>query len=206
MVSGLERLLSAKSGHLSDATVAKLMPVFQEIASMDYQLNETTFEQLADSETWAHRIVAAVRSFSAALEAVFVPDNHSEVTRSLLRKEKRLYRVVQILNRVLQSFVSRCEAYFMQKTFNQLGGLQFDKDIRLLLSHFSEIYQSSVRERFARLTQMATILCFESVEEMLDYWGDEGESINWRLSPAEIKTILKLRNDFSEANISALLL
>ena len=31
---------------------------------------------------------------------------------------------------------------------------------RLLLSPFSEIYQSSVRERFARLTQIATILCF----------------------------------------------
>ena len=71
------------------------------------------------------------------------------------------------------------------------------------LSHFSEIYQSSVREMFARLTQMATILCFESVEEMSDYWRDERESINWRLSPAEIETILKLRRDFSEANISA---
>ena len=36
---------------------------------------------------------------------------------------------------------------------------------RLLLSHFSEIYQSSVRERFARLTQMATILCSRRVPE-----------------------------------------
>ena len=86
MVSGLGRLLSAKSGHLSDAMMAKLMPVFQEIASMDYQLNETTFEQLADSETWAHRIVATVRRFSAAFERVFVPDNHSEVKHSLLQK------------------------------------------------------------------------------------------------------------------------
>ena len=94
----------------------------------------------------------------------------------------------------------------MQKTFNQLGGLQFDRDIRLVITHLSEMSQSSVREKFARLTQMATILCFESVEEMLDYWGDEGENINWRLSPAEIKSILKLRNDFNEANISALLL
>ena len=77
---------------------------------------------------------------------------------------------MQILNRVLQSSVSRREAYFMKKTFCQLGGLQFDRDIiRLPLSHFSEIYQISVRERLARLTQMATILCFESVEEMLDY-------------------------------------
>ena len=169
MVSGLERLLSAKSGHLSDAMSAKLVPVFQEIASTDCRLNERTFERLAESETWARRIVAAVRRLSTALEAAFVPDNHSEVTRSLLRKGKRLYRFVQILNRVLQSSVSRREAYFMKKTFCQLGGLQFDRDIRLPLSHFSEIYQISVRERLARLTQMATILCFESVEEMLDY-------------------------------------
>ena len=86
MVSGLERLLSAKSGHLSDAMLAKLVPVFQEIASTDCRLNERTFERLADSETRDRRIVATVRRWSAALEAVFVPDNLSEVTISLLRK------------------------------------------------------------------------------------------------------------------------
>ena len=86
MVRGLERLLSAKSGHLSDAMMAKLMPVWQENASMDCRLNERTFVLLADSETRDRRIVATVRRWSAALEAVFVPDNHSEVTISLLRK------------------------------------------------------------------------------------------------------------------------
>ena len=39
---------------------------------------------------------------------------------------------------------------------------------------------------------------------MSDYRGDEGESINWRSSPVEIETILKLRRDFNEADIPAL--
>jgi hypothetical protein len=44
-----------------------------------------------------------------------------------------------------------------------------------------------VRDKFARLNQMAIILSLESVDEFLDYWGDESGHITWRLTPAEVR-------------------
>ena len=45
----------------------------------------------------------------------------------------------------------------------QLGGVQLDKDLRLLVGYFSAQTQWPVRDKFARLMQMATILNFEVV-------------------------------------------
>ena len=45
----------------------------------------------------------------------------------------------------------------------QLGGVQLDKDLRLLVGYFSSQTQWPVRDKFARLMQMATILNFEVV-------------------------------------------
>jgi hypothetical protein len=51
---------------------------------------------------------------------------------------------------------------------------------------------------------MAIVLSLESVEEFLDYWGDDTGHITWRLTPAEVKGVLGQRSDFNKATISAL--
>lgn len=52
--------------------------------------------------------------------------------------------------------------------------------------------------------QMAIVLSLESVEEFLDYWGDDTGHITWRLTPSEVKAILSQRADFNKGTISAL--
>lgn len=52
--------------------------------------------------------------------------------------------------------------------------------------------------------QMAIVLSLESVEEFLDYWGDDTGHITWRLTPSEVKAILGQRADFNKDTISAL--
>lgn len=54
------------------------------------------------------------------------------------------------------------EVIMMQKRFSQLGGLQ---------SHLSSMTQRTVRDKFAHLAQIATILNTEKVSEILDFWG-----------------------------------
>lgn len=54
------------------------------------------------------------------------------------------------------------------------------------------------------LLQMAIVLSLESVEEFLDYWGDDTGHITWRLTPSEVKAILGQRADFNKDTISAL--
>ncbi|GJS63155.1 hypothetical protein Tco_0677719 [Tanacetum coccineum] len=74
------------------------------------------------------------------------------------------------------------EVIMMQKRFSQLGGLQLDQDVRALVSHFSGMTQRTVRDKFARSTQMATILNLEKVSEILDFWGENAGPMTWRLT------------------------
>ena len=78
--------------------------------------------------------------------------------------------------------------------FSRLGGLQFDREIRSLVSFFAS-FCPSMREKFAKINQMATILNLENVAEMNDF------SENWKFNHAEIKQILTLRSDFNPEDI-----
>ena len=48
---------------------------------------------------------------------------------------------------------------------DQLGGLQFDKELRSLVGYLTAVTQWTIRDKFARLTQIATILNLERVRE-----------------------------------------
>ena len=67
----------------------------------------------------------------------------------------------------------------------------------------SDLTSRSVRDKFARLSQVATVLALESVGELLDYWGDAA-TVAWRLSEADVRQVLAQRVDFLPAEINAL--
>lgn len=71
-----------------------------------------------------------------------------------------------------------------------------------MASYFSSASSWSVRDKFARLSQIATILSIEKIEELADYCG--ADAIAWRLTPAEVKKILSLRTDFKSEDIKRL--
>ena len=75
----------------------------------------------------------------------------------------------------------------------QLGGLHFDKELRALVGYLTSVTTWTIRDKFARLTQMATILNLDRVAEILDYWGSNSGPLTWRLTPAEVRQILMLR-------------
>lgn len=54
----------------------------------------------------------------------------------------------------------------------QLGGLQFDKELRSLIAYLTTVTTWTIRDKFARLSQMATILNLERVSSPLTQcWG-----------------------------------
>jgi hypothetical protein len=61
-----------------------------------------------------------------------------------------------------------------------------------------------VRERFARLLQLSTVLNAEGMQEVLDYWsaGSSSSSVAWRLSPSDVKAALSLRSDFHREEVA----
>ena len=50
-----------------------------------------------------------------------------------------------------------------------------------------QVTQRTIRDKFAVLSQMGTLLSLESVAEVLDYWGSNAA---WRLTDAQVKEIL----------------
>lgn len=92
----------------------------------------------------------------------------------------------------------------MKSTFNRLGGLQFDKELRSLIQYLTSITEWTVRDKFARLSQIATVLNLEKVQELLDYWGGNSGPLTWRLTPGEVRTVLALRSDFRNEDIQRL--
>ena len=71
-----------------------------------------------------------------------------------------------------------------------------------MASYFTTATSWSVRDKFARLTQIATILSIEKIEELADYCG--ADAIAWRLTPADVRKILALRTDFRSEDIKKL--
>ncbi|GCB67315.1 hypothetical protein scyTo_0013687, partial [Scyliorhinus torazame] len=96
------------------------------------------------------------------------------------------------------------EKVVLKSTFSRLGGLQFDKELRSLIAYLTSVITWTIRDKFARLSQMATILNLERVTEILDYWGQNSGPLTWRLTPAEVRQVLALRNDFRSEDIKRL--
>ncbi|BFG21180.1 hypothetical protein CerSpe_074540 [Prunus speciosa] len=177
--AGLEQLV---------ATVApRLRPVLDYVGTISYELSEAQYADNEVNDPWVQRLLHAVETNVAWLQPLMTANNYDS-----------------FVHLVLDFIVKRLEATMIQKRFSQLGGLQLDRDARALVSHFSSMTQRTVRDKFARLTQMATILNLEKVSEILDFWGENSGPMTWRLTPAEVRRVLGLRVDFKPEAISAL--
>ena len=55
------------------------------------------------------------------------------------------------------------DPYKIQLFYPQLGGLQFDKELRSLVGYLTAVTQWTIRDKFARLTQISTLLNLEKV-------------------------------------------
>jgi hypothetical protein len=81
-----------------------------------------------------------------------------------------------------------------------LGSVQLDSDLRVLSAYFQSLCRRSsersamlqlslffnqpiiylVRELFARLTQISTLLNLEKPSDLLEFWGENSGHMTWR--------------------------
>lgn len=105
---------------------------------------------------------------------------------------------------VTAEVTQRLEKVILKSTYNRLGGLILDKEMRTLAGYLTTSTSWTVRDKFARLTQIATILNLEKVQEISDYWGNHEGALTWRLTPADVRQVLSLRTDFKVDDIRRL--
>ncbi|KAK9800904.1 hypothetical protein WJX73_009018 [Symbiochloris irregularis] len=166
---------------LANGILPRLRPIMDKVPG--YELTEAEYAAKEAQTTWVHELLGALVGCLRWLQPILTPDNYDALVAAALEK-----------------VVERLEAIVAGRRFNQLGGLQLDRDVRLAVATLGEVTQRTVRDKWARLSQMATILSLETCEELLDYWAGG----TWRLSPAQARQVLAQRVDFDEASIVAL--
>uniref|UniRef100_A0A7N0T4H0 Conserved oligomeric Golgi complex subunit 4 n=1 Tax=Kalanchoe fedtschenkoi TaxID=63787 RepID=A0A7N0T4H0_KALFE len=187
MSNNFKQLLNAGMEQLVATVTPRIRPVLDSVATISYELSEAEYADNEVNDPWVQRLLHAVETNAGWLQPVMTANNYDS-----------------FVHLVIDFITKRLEVIMMQKRFSQLGGLQLDRDARTLVSHFSGMTQRTVRDKFARLTQMATILNLEKVSEILDFWGENSGPMTWRLTPAEVRRVLGLRVDFRPEAIAAL--
>jgi len=159
------------------------------LTGISYELSETDYSAYEAEDPWAQRVLASLEECSAQLQPLLTQANYDSV-----------------VHLIIDAIVGRIEAVLMQKRFNQLGALQLDKEVRGLVSQTSSLTERTVRDKFARLSHISTALNLDNPAEILDYWGENAGTMNWRLTGREVKQVLRLRRDFAPDDIELLAL
>lgn len=161
--------------------VPTLQPAIAVFSSFSHVLSEEDFKDYEVNDPFVQQLLLAIETAITEVKGKLIPSVFDHVFSELTTD----------ITGLLEQQILSCE-------FNQLGGVQLDKDLRALTGYLSSCTNWPVRDKFSRLMQIATLLTLETVNELFDYWGS---SMMWRLTPTEIRRVLHLRNDFRTEDV-----
>ncbi|XP_021935308.1 conserved oligomeric Golgi complex subunit 4 isoform X2 [Zootermopsis nevadensis] len=165
----------------------RVNPWVDTFLSVSHQLSEEDFANYEANEPFVQNLIMNLDGLLGLFRGSLTTSNYDTLV-SILTAE----------------VTAHLEKVVIKSTFNRLGGLVFDKEVRALVSYLTSTTSWSIRDKFARLTQMATVLNLERVTEISDYWGSNSGPLTWRLTPADIRQVMTLRTDFRSDDIKRL--
>uniref|UniRef100_A0A673AVJ5 Conserved oligomeric Golgi complex subunit 4 n=1 Tax=Sphaeramia orbicularis TaxID=375764 RepID=A0A673AVJ5_9TELE len=165
----------------------QVKPWISGFLSISHNIEEEEFNDYEANDPWVQQLIVNLEQLMAEFKMALSPVIYDTLT-SLM---------TSLISIEMEKTVLKC-------SFSRLGGLQFDKELRSLVAYLTTVTTWTIRDKFARLTQMATILNLERVTEILDYWGPNSGPLTWRLTPAEVRQVLALRIDFRSEDIKRL--
>jgi hypothetical protein len=174
-----------------EQTATSMMPALRggldEAAAADYSTADG-----GDSigvGNWPAAVLTAMRGLLGALQQLLTPGNQEAAIIGLMEAVAR-----------------RLEAVILQKRYTLVGALQLERDLRMLVTGLSdstrEVNNARVRERFGRLTQLATLLASETAREVEEVW-QEGKAAGWRLTESDVRAGLRQRVDMPPAEVTS---
>ncbi|XP_006878683.1 PREDICTED: conserved oligomeric Golgi complex subunit 4 isoform X2 [Elephantulus edwardii] len=171
----------------STAIKPQVQPWINTFLSVSHNIEEADFNDYEANDPWVQQFILNLEQQMAEFKASLSPVIYDSLT-----------------NLMTGLVAVELEKVVLKSTFNRLGGLQFDKELRSLVAYLTTVTTWTIRDKFARLSQMATILNLDRVTEILDYWGANSGPLTWRLTPAEVRQVLALRIDFRSEDIKRL--
>lgn len=175
---GLEQLRAS-------AVKPRVTPWVDAFLSINHHINEDELLRYETDEPFVQTLIQHLEGLLQAFKDILTASNYDALIGILTAE-----------------VTARLEKVVLKCTFNRAGGLILDKEIRSLASYLASATSWSVRDKFARLMQIATILSVEKVEELADYCG--ADAIAWRLTPQEVRKIAGLRIDLRSEDIKRL--
>ncbi|KAJ6639692.1 Conserved oligomeric Golgi complex subunit 4 [Pseudolycoriella hygida] len=161
-----------------------------QFTSYNHILNEEELATYEAGETFVQSLIVQLDSLLVSFKSSMSQRNYDA-----------------LVSIVATDVAARLERTIKKCTFNRLGGLILDQEVRTLGSYLTGAVASwSIRDKIVRLTQIATLLNLEQVSEMSEYWNTshQDETPAWRLSHEELRSILALRVDFRIEDIRRL--
>ncbi|GJW97713.1 hypothetical protein Tco_0179521 [Tanacetum coccineum] len=119
LVAGLEQLVGTMTH--------RIRPVLDSVATVSYELSEKEYAENEVNDPWFQRLLHAVETNSGWLQPLTTSNNYDSC-----------------VHLVIDFIVKRLEVIMMQKRFSQLGGLQLDRNVRVLDSHFFDMTHKPV--------------------------------------------------------------
>ncbi|GAB1597611.1 conserved oligomeric Golgi complex subunit 4-like [Argonauta hians] len=171
----------------TSAIKPRIKPLVDALLSSSHNITEDEFSNYEANDPWIQNFILNLDGMLVNFKTSFTVSNYD-----------------RFVGAVTNEITTQLEKTVLKTTFNRLGGLQFDKELRALASYLTSVTTWTIRDKFARLTQMATILNLERVTEILDYWGPNSGPLTWRLTPTEVRQALALRVDFRSEDIRRL--
>lgn len=165
----------------------RLKPWVDAFLSTSHNLNDNEFTNFEANDPWVQNFILHIDSLLVSFKDFFSDSNHDA-----------------LIGHISSEITTQLEKAVMKTTFNGLGGLQFDKELRSLVNYLTSATTWTIRDKFARLSQISTILNLENVNEILDCWGSNSGPLTWRLTPSEVRQALTLRIDFRSEDIRKL--
>ena len=165
----------------------RISPWVDSFLNINHQLSEDELSEYEAGESFVQTLIMNLNTLLSSFKESLTPANYDGLIKILIGE-----------------VTARFEKVIFKSTFNRLGGLVLDKEVRSLSGYLTSTTTWSVRDKFTRLSQIATILNLERVIEILDYWGNHDGALTWRLTPTEVRTIMGLRIDFKLEEIQRL--
>uniref|UniRef100_H3CV90 Conserved oligomeric Golgi complex subunit 4 n=1 Tax=Tetraodon nigroviridis TaxID=99883 RepID=H3CV90_TETNG len=167
------------------AVKPQVKPWISSFLSISHNIEEEEFNDYEANDPWVQQLIVNLEQLMGEFKVALSPVIYDTLTGLM----------TSLISMEMEKTALKC-------SFSRLGGLQFDKELRSLVAYLTTVTTWTIRDKFARLTQMATILNLERVTEILDYWPNSGP-LTWRLTPAEVRQVL-LRIDFRSEDIKRL--
>ncbi|KAK3927117.1 Conserved oligomeric Golgi complex subunit 4 [Frankliniella fusca] len=185
VTASLRALVEYGMSQLSASAIKpRVSPWVETFLNVSHILTEEEFSSYEANEPFVRNLVANLESLLSSFKSSLTPTNYDTLV-SILATE----------------VTHQMEKVIAKSSFNRLGGLVLDKEVRVLVVYLTNATSWSIRDKFARLTQIATVLNLERVSEISDYWSNEPGAIAWRLTPAEVRHFMTLRTDFRSEDI-----